>query len=309
MMPVIRSEKYKKHVINRKPAAARTSFYKYWGAIGDFYYFVTFMSPLWRLQQHHRVVLAADVYMPRYGSDPLLELCSANGFVDEVWLHSRNRGGPNLVPPEYIDAAAGRIDNCDVYTPGIYYEKYLIGPNMLPIPVEDLRREARMERKYIVPIDSREKLAEYHPKLDGPYVTVQPFSIGKKRRNVMPMETIWTLNAIGVPMVVLRFQADANRARSVFDQLEILENVTFIDVMGPTDSMLVLAHAACHVGVESSQILGAGIHDVTCVFYEYGGWQMMSQDLALEKVWKPIQFSLASYKAADIIYEEFLRGQ
>lgn len=308
-MPVVRSETYEHHIIKRKPDVARTSYYKYWGAIGDFYYFVTFMTPLWRCQQHHRIVLAADVYMPRYGSDPLLELCTANGLVHEVWTHARNRGGPTLVPPEYIDAAAGKIPNCDVYTPGIYYEKWLRGPNLVKVPVDDLRREARMEPKYVLPICTREELVEKHPFLKGPYVTVQPFTIGKKKRNVLPREVVWTLNAMGIPMVILRFPSDNHRAFVIFDMMEQLDNVTVIDAKGPVDSMQVLAHAACHVGVESSQILGAGIHDVTCVFHEYGGWSIMASDLALERLWKPVKFGIAAYEVAEMVYKEFLNGQ
>ena len=110
-------------------------------------------------------------------------------------------------------------------------------------------------------------------------------------------------------MVVLRFKADSNKAFVIFDKMEPLKNVTIVDVHGPLDSMLILSHAACHLGVESSQILGAGIHDVTCVFYEYGGWPTMAKDLALEQVWKPVKYGTAAYMVAEMVHEEFLNGQ
>jgi hypothetical protein len=285
--------------------------FRYWGAIGDFYYFVTFLSPLWKTMQHHRIILAADVYVPRYGGDPLLEICQANGLVDEVWEHSRDHGGPTLMPAEFVQAATGRVANTDVYTPGIYYsgDKWLHGPGVIPVPVDDLRQQAKMHPKFLIPIDTREKLVECYPDLEGPYMTVQPYSIGKRRRNVLPLKSVWALNEMNVPMVVLRFKVDAARAHVIYEKLGQVRNVRFIDVYGPLDSLFIQAHAQCHLGIESSQILGAGIHDVPCVFYEYGGWVMMARDLAIEELWKPVKFDHPVEDVASMVYKEFTRDR
>jgi len=310
-MPTMRVREYTKTVLNQKPRAARTSMFRYWGAIGDFYYFMTFLSSFWKTMQHHRIILAADVYIPRYGGDPLLEICQANGLVDELWEHSRDHGGPTLMPVEFIEAATGRVHNTDVYTPGIYYDgpQWLNGPGVIPIPVEDLREAAKMKPRFLVPIRERSELVQCYPDLAKPYVTVQPYSIGKRRRNVLPLKAVWALNELGVKMVVLRFPADVAKARVIFEKLEEVKNLTFIDVYGPLDSLFIQAHAACHIGIESSQILGAGIHDVPCIFYEYGGWVMMARDLALEELWKPVKFDHPVEDVARMVYEEYTRAR
>lgn len=312
-MVALRTEPFKKITINNnRDTIWQTSYFRHWGAIGDHYYAITFLTPLWRKlrDQGQRIVYVADVYTPRYSSDPLFELIMANGLVDEVWEHDRNRGGPGLIPPEFVDIAAGKDSTSCIYTPGLYYDQWLTGPGMRPIPIDMLRREMRMRPKFLVPIAEREELEDCYPMLPERYVTIQPYSIGKRKKHVMPAEVIWELNAREVPMVVLRFQTDSIMAAVLFEKLNGLSNLQFIDVQGPLDSMLILAHACCHLGVESSQIIGAGINDVKCYYYEYApnGIAGMKSDLALEHLWIPVKFSDTTDRVASLVANEYYSG-
>lgn len=289
----VMTRQYTKIVLRNKPDHRRKCFLRYWGAIGDYYYCLAFLYPFLRLKEQMQIVLAADIY-PRYRGNPLLDLCGANGMIDELWYHARKGAGPTVVPPEYLEQATNPSPSCELYMPAFYYDRFLIGPGVLKYPIEWMREQARMQPKFLIPIPEREKLDGCFPELDRLYITMQPYTFGKRRRNEMPWETIEALNRLDVQIIVLHFPSDRlsdQTERPLFTKINTLKNCRVVNVSGPVEALQIQAHAACHVGVESSQILGAGIHDVKSFFYSHGGGhQFFERELSLSELWHPLEW-------------------
>jgi len=293
---LVRAEPYRHTTIRVKSGSTGTFYHRYWGAIGDFYYFLAFISPLLQEHKDKTHVLAADVY-DRYGDDPLFELCHVNGLIDELWTHPRHRGGPTYMPPEYIKQAASPDPNSRVYVPSLYYDKYLIGPGVAPYPVEHLRECSLMRPKYLLPIQPFEEVRKGYPQLSDRYVTVHLHTIGKKKNNLIPLALIQELSQIGVQMVCLKFPTDSHPvSQPMFDQVLRVKNFTVVNVRGPAESLQIQAHASCHTGIESSQLMAAGILDVQCYFLPYtDGWKAFIHDLNVGSLWQPVAWDAPGY--------------
>ncbi len=297
-MPQTRVEPYGKRVL--RGTEGPISFLRYWGAIGDHYYFLTFVAPLLRKLEGRKRIYVADTY-PRYGGvDPLMEVCEQNGLLDEVWQHPRRGGGPTLLPQEMSDQISCPKPNVEAYVPGIYYQQFCNGPGYKEYPIEWLREQARMEKRYLIPIWDRERLCRRFPELRKPYVTVQVDTFGKIRNNVIPFWVLPELQNAGIRVVVLKFPHDLNRER----QFAILTpGAVVVTVAGSVDSIQVLANAQLHIGVESSQLLAAAIHYVPSFFFPYGGYTHFERDLALNEIWHPVDWRVNPRQFMETIKE------
>ena len=287
----VRTEPYEKKVIRARPDATGTVYLRYWGAIGDYMFFLTFVSPFLREKADKRRVLAADVYS-NYPGQPTRELCRANGLIDELWTHKRKDAGPTLVPPEYLEQALHPKPGIELMVPAVYYDKYLVGPGVLPYPVEKLRQHMKMEKKYLIPIPDWSLVQETFPQLRRPYVTYHHETLMKKKRNVIPSGVLAELATMGTQIVIMVFRSDARRI-GFFHEMGKLPNVEIIPVSGPMNSLWIQAHAACHVGVESSQLLGATIHDVPTFFFPFGGYPAFDHDLCLAGCWTVLDWDVS----------------
>ena len=301
----VRTEVYAKKVLRARPDATGISYHRMWGAIGDYMSFITFVSPFLREKAHLRRVLAADVY-PRYRGRPILDMCLANGLIDELWNHKRQGAGPTLVPPEYLEQALRPDPRIELMTPAVHYDKYLVGPGVIPYPVEKLRQHMKMEKKYLIPIPDWSIVHDQFLQLQRPYVTFHPISPMKKKRNMVPEGILPELSKIGVQIVIMTFPSD-ERQTPFFQGVAALPNVVILPVVGPRHSLWVQAYAACHVGLESSQLLGATIHDVPTFFFPYGGYPAFDADLCLSGCWTVLDWDVPPEWLREQV-EEVLRG-
>jgi hypothetical protein len=304
----IRAEPYRHFIIRSKNSITGIMYHRYWGAIGDFYYFLSFIGPLLKANQDKLQVLAADTYN-RYGNDPLMELCQLNGLIDELWTHPRKRGGPTLMPPEFVKQATNPDGNNTVYVPSLYYDKYLTGPGVQPYPVEMLREASLMHPKYLVPIQPWDKVHKWFPQLHNKYVTIHLHTIGKKRNNLVPLNLLQELNKIGVQFVCMKFPTDSHLvSRPMFDYVQKLSNFITISVNGPAESLAIQSHSSCHTGIESSQLMAAGILDIQSYFLPYtDGWKAFIYDLNVGSLWTPVPWDDPVY-VRELIENELGNG-
>ena len=282
-MKNLRVEYYAHHVVNHKPQDVPACLFRYWGAIGDFYYWLTFAAPLLRKKSAYKRVLAADGYA-RYGpNNPLLELLHENGLVDELWLHPRSTGGVQAMPQEMLECLQDPKQGWEIYDPGIYAVQFR-DKGAIAYPLDWMREEARREEKYLIPAVSRESVCALAPELSAGYMTVQLYSSGKKRNSQIPMEHAQALSSLPIQKVVLEFPNDI-RMPEIRNSYK-LRDWTFVKVSNAVHALRILAHAACHVGVESSQLLGAGIQDVRCFYWPFNpGLTIFERDLNLTSLW------------------------
>ena len=264
-------EPYQKYVLRQRPGTVSSVLMKYWGAIGDFFYFLTFANHVLEKHADRRRILAADIYL-RYHGNPLLELCQANGLIDELWLHKRAGAGPFTLPPEFYHQAHFPNENHILYRPGIYYDT-LTGPGVVEYPVEHMRACTR-ERRFLVTIQPESLFRKNFTFLPREYITLQPRTTGKLRRNVVPQRLMRALDDLGIPVVVLKFPND-----EVDDVVGSSKIVQVHDVYDPVTALWIQRYAKFHVGVESSQLLGATIHGVHAFYYPYRSISKFIEDL------------------------------
>lgn len=272
----IRVEPYKHHIINDVRDRKKTLLLRYWGAVGDFMYFLTFIHYVLKLHEGARTILAADTYR-RYAGHPLMEMCQQNGLIDELWLHKRKGGGPDCHPSEHWVQA--EVDHPDVtmYTNGIYYDQTLMGPGVKEWPLKEMRA-ATVKERFLIPIMDRETLLSTYSKLPKDYITLHPKTFGKNMKNEVPANLLQALGHLPLPVVVLQFYMEN------YDHvIAYSPNLRVFEVSDTTTSIWVQAHARFHVGIESSQLLAAAIHGVHVYCTPFSTLGMFERDLGIAK--------------------------
>jgi hypothetical protein len=250
-----------------------------WGAIGDYYWYLAFLYPLLQQYRDHWVVMAADVY-PRYKSDPLGDLCLSYRLIDELWLRPRQGAGPTCVPPEYLQQALEPDPNITMYTPAVWYDKFLVGPGVVPVPTDWLIEHHRLHPKFLA-MPMSDIVFKNKFNLPNRYITLQPITTGKRSHNVVPDTMMSAVDKIDAKTVVMRFPGDHRLSAYFSKHFAGRENVQVVDCAGPVDAFAIHERSRCHVGVESSQVLGATIHDIPALWFPVGGLSQFIRDLSI----------------------------
>jgi len=266
---------YQKMVLNPEKRARKAIMLKYWGAVGDFYYFLTFANYVLKKYSTRKIVLAADTYS-RYQGHPIVELCQHNGLIDELWLHRRKTGGPNTFPSEFYAQAELDSPNVMLFHVGIYYPQCLVGPGVKEWPLRQMRQACEKER-FLIHILSEKELRRMYPQLPEKYVTFHPRTFGKNYKNEVPMTAINAVAHLQIPIVVLQFQGE-NHAK-LFEEIP---NVHVFHINDTPTSIWVQYYAQFHVGLESSPLLAAVIHKVHAYYFPFSGISMFKRDLGIE---------------------------
>lgn len=296
----VRIEPYRRIVVRPRPDAKSVMYLRYWGAVGDYLYFLTFLRPFLRKKKDFKRVLAADVY-PRYSGNPLLELCRATDLIDELWVHPRKGGGPTSYPQEFIQQAEHPQPNVELYKAGIYYE-FLKGPGVLEFPVGELRAEEYRVPRSIIITQDWERVKAHFPSLPEEFITLQPFTFGKQKNNKMSIEFIRALTFLKVPLVVLEFPTD--RKQGLDDrELGKIPGVLMIPVSGVVDSLNIQSYAMLHVGIESSQLMSAAIMGIHVCYFPYwpGSLGHFEHDLGIGQFCHPLDWKAPSVDSVDVV--------
>ena len=232
------------------------TYFPCWGAIGDFYYHLTMMTPLLRAFSNTKRIVVFSTYAGRYKGQPFFDLCEANGGVDELWLNTTREPGEPELPPTMVEQMERPVPGTCIYMPDVG-QRYHHLKGVTPYPygvIEPMMRATRA--KFLVHHEPEEDTRFYHEELEGDFVTLQ---LGANCGVLVDI-----LVKLDVQVVLLAFPGESFK-----DWLK--DDFTIIEVNGPVEALAIQRLARLHVGIESSQLLGAAIQGVTTAYFPRPG--------------------------------------
>lgn len=261
---MIEAVEYHKTVLIQKEERP-CAYFRYWGGLGDYLYFLTFCSPLLREKKNLRRVLAADVN-PYYGGDPLGDLCRESQLIDEVWTRSVSPVGQNTYPREVIEQAENPQSSVELFRASIY-NKILSGPGVLEFPVEELRKSGRDVPRDIISVPKKEEVCS-RLRIPKEYAVLQVNSLLKGTTTRLSEREVRSIaSVIPVPIVILRFPKHVGVSGYDENLLKCIPNVLVVDVTSICDVIMILKYSRMYVGIESFQLLASLIMGRLCAYF------------------------------------------